>query len=143
MITFKLPVAPYWYYQVYIFKTKNQKCAFCKEFTKENGGPQCRLPKSNRCKGVVRTAPTSKFPGRHGVIVFTQNSSKDIGLVTHELGHAITFWWDDVVRKLKNYKNSRNEVWYTSRVNENFCFTLGEMARQYWLRHRRTYQIHK
>lgn len=143
MITFKLPIAPYWYYQVHIFKTRKQKCVFCKNFAKETKGPTCRLSKDSRCGAVVRTAPMSKFPGRHGVILFTHNTAKQIGTVTHELGHAVTFWWDDVAKKVKGYENSRNEAWYTSKVNENFCFTLGEMARQYWLKHRRAYQIHK
>lgn len=65
--------------------------------------------------------------GQIGVILFSRHTAAKVAIVTHEITHAVSFYWPLFAK----YK--WNDIQTNSKANEKLAFIAGEMARQYWL----------
>ena len=76
---------------------------------------------------AICTAYESKAdPQQFGVLMFTKNSARKSGIVSHELAHAVSFYWP--YREKDNWGKILGE----GKVNERFAWITGDFVSQYW-----------
>jgi hypothetical protein len=114
-----------WYYKVYIFKRRASMYQFRDTLNEDGANP---MKKPHKYYGLCSSFPSKKNPKQFGVIMFCTGSSKQSGVVSHELTHATTYWWKSIFHKDKKMKN----IFGDSKADEQYAWVLGNLVAQYW-----------
>ena len=112
-----------WYYTVHIFAQKRTMYRYRKLLqTEDNANPI----KSFKFLALVSAFNSNHKEYQYGEILFTKNSGSRSGIVSHELCHALTYWW----KHMESYK--WKEITNNGRADERHALLLGKMVQQYW-----------
>jgi len=97
------------------------------QLQEEDNASKMRLPLN--FLAVCSTFNSNKPENKHqfGVLLFTENTSKRSGVVSHEIAHAINYWW----KHLGPYK--WQDIPKKSKADERFAYIFGSMINQYWV----------
>ncbi len=99
----------------------------------ENDGAD-KMSKPYKFEALCSAYNSKKNPQQWGVLMFYLHSSKQSGIVSHEMTHATTYWWKHLAPK--NHKN----IYKDGIADEKFAWIQGNLVSQYW---RTWYEINK
>jgi hypothetical protein len=119
------------YYEVVVFKTRQEMYEYRKLMNKEQYGRICKFNFDAICSTRIMK------PGEHGLfgkILFWEESAQHIGIVSHELSHGALYWW--LARINLPFIREVNGKRYTHEVNkksdELFAELQSMLVNDYW-----------
>lgn len=115
--TFQLEVENGYYYTVFIFYTEKQMYSFRRSLVGKGYYDAGEDDYSALASMKNYTTEDMEL----GVVLFTKRTCRKAGIVTHEMFHAVAFYWE--VFFPDEFINGRNE---------SFAGVLGQTTSRYW-----------
>lgn len=125
-----------WYYKAHLFHTKPSMVKFRKSLDKDGANPMRMHEYAALCSAYNSTRKGEER--QYGVLLFTQASGRKSGIVSHEIVHAVNYWWRSMERmRWENIQDTHKDG---GRADERYAWLLGNCVAQYW---REWYQMQK
>jgi len=110
------------YFKVMIFSSKKSMYKIRKILEDEGANHMGKMNFAAICTAYESKKDQQQF----GVLMFTRNSARKSGIVSHEIAHAVSFYWP--YREKDNWSKILGE----GKTNERFAWVLGDFVSQYW-----------